>query len=660
MAYQINKQPFAEDKLPIPYESSFRVKFNFDTKIVETKQGKEYRYPGLSEPYISGELSDLLLTKPEADTLIGFFNLWRGSYVSFRLWLPWFGKTTSQIVKHRDDPNYYIGSVGKVYFDGSKGQLFKEYIVANDTTLFSTCYKTITKPNFADFKLFDGGTEVTSGWTLNTATGELDYTPSGTVTWQGSFDIPCIFERDEMPSVLEVGETIDNSHATSLQFNSTSYFRFDSLPIKEELQTPAVNPPEKYGEMPISLYFDYYPGETQELGYDNFKYETENQRTYREFRQLQKDKIQFTNDIILDQSTTQNGRNEADAFITLFFCSRGRLQIFYQFYNTDDERKVRFNEDSLEVEPVRKLISEQEGWFPYTLKFTNIGLEWLRTVFSYGTGLVDKEVNPVAKCVLISRTDGVKQGFTSHDRDLIIEGITYRAAEAVAPSAIEKKPDLSVNNMEIESVLAPSGIKPEDIVDGRFQDAEVTIFLVDITSLPTTPSNGLVLQKGIVGEVTSDQVSYSFELVSKTDSLLNKKASKKISPLCPYVFGDSNCGVDLANHTYASTIAGANGKIVIINDAFSVNFQYGQIKVTSGLNNGYSRYILKENSDTEFVLFQPFPYVFNGGETLEITAGCQKTPAACKNYNNFSRFGGFPTEGDFMPGNDRIYHNIGE
>ena len=653
--YNLNNRAFAEDKLPIPYQSSFRININYKTTITENLQGKEYRYPGLSEPYLSGELGDLVLTKEELDAIIAFFELWKGSYISFRVFLPWFGKCTASLVKSKETPEYYTASQGRVYFNGNKGQLFKEFVVANNSEIFSLSHKTVTKPIFADFKLFDNGTEVTN-YTLNTATGEVTYTPSGLVTWSGSFDVPFIFEKEELPRILLVGDITSQSYYATQFLDSSSYYRMDSLPIKEDLQTPLVTPSEKYNKMLISLNFDYYPGETTISQFESHKYETENKQVFREFRQLQKNRLEFSNDLILDQGKTPNSHSEADSFICLFFCARGKLQNLFQFRETPDERNLRFDTDSLEVEPVRKLEGSLTH-FPYTLKFSNVNFIWFKNIFTYGTGLIDKEINPIANCILIEKNNN-KIGFTSHDRNLLIDGTEYRAREAISPSAIEKKADLSVNNLEIESVISSSGISPEKIAEGFYNNAKVTIFVVDVTNLPATPEGGLVLQKGIVGEISTTQNSYNFEILSEPDSLLDKKASKKISPLCPYEFGDANCGVDLANHTYNSSIVSFSGKNIEIADSFSASFQYGKIEVTSGLNAGLTRYIIKVNSATNFQLLNPFPYIFNGGESVNIVAGCQKTPTACKNYNNYSRFGGFPADGNFMPGNDKIYNNL--
>jgi len=50
------------------------------------------------------------------------------------------------------------------------------------------------------------------------------------------------------------------------------------------------------------------------------------------------------------------------------------------------------------------------------------------------------------------------------------------------------------------------------------------------------------------------------------------------------------------------------------------------------------------------------PYQVQSGDELIITQGCAKNPESCKAYSNFTNFGGFPSTGNFMPGNDFIYN----
>jgi hypothetical protein len=49
---------------------------------------------------------------------------------------------------------------------------------------------------------------------------------------------------------------------------------------------------------------------------------------------------------------------------------------------------------------------------------------------------LDRDLTTVALCWRVERRDGVTIGLTAHDRDLAIDGLVYRAAPGMTPSAI--------------------------------------------------------------------------------------------------------------------------------------------------------------------------------------------------------------------------------
>jgi hypothetical protein len=71
------------------------------------------------------------------------------------------------------------------------------------------------------------------------------------------------------------------------------------------------------------------------------------------------------------------------------------------------------------------------------------------------------EVTTLATCWQITRRDGVVLGFTDHVRDLIVDGVTYRAASGYTRTAIRGTADLAVDNLDVESVFSEDGITEE-------------------------------------------------------------------------------------------------------------------------------------------------------------------------------------------------------
>jgi uncharacterized phage protein (TIGR02218 family) len=71
-------------------------------------------------------------------------------------------------------------------------------------------------------------------------------------------------------------------------------------------------------------------------------------------------------------------------------------------------------------------------------------------------------------------------------------------------------------------------------------------------------------------------------------------------------------------------------------------FAYGNLTMTSGDNDGISREV-RSFSTGEFILFQPFPYDVEVGETYSVYAGCNKQLATCRDkFSNVINFQGFP------------------
>ena len=78
------------------------------------------------------------------------------------------------------------------------------------------------------------------------------------------------------------------------------------------------------------------------------------------------------------------------------------------------------------------------------------------------------EVTTLATCWRLDRIDGWVRGFTDHDRNLVIDGVTYVAATGFLPSAIKSGSDLSVDNLDVDGFLDDDALKAEDLTAGLF------------------------------------------------------------------------------------------------------------------------------------------------------------------------------------------------
>ncbi len=258
-------------------------------------------------------------------------------------------------------------------------------------------------------------------------------------------------------------------------------------------------------------------------------------------------------------------------------------------------------------------------------------------------------------------------GFTDHDCDLTIDSLVYKAKGTFEPTSAELSSNLTVDSSQLRAVFTDDSIDADLIARGFYDGATITISLVDWHDPPTDIEgvDAIVITKGDLGNVSVTNMGYELEARS-IETKLNKSTSKLVQPFCPYALGDSDCTVDLAGGgfegiTATVTAVTARNEFTITAIATTRPYNYGIIEFTSGANNGVQREILNLDTGTFVVkMFESFPDTITIGDTVTITAGCDKTTngtTGCGFYSNIVNFGGFPQGGNWMPGKDYLYSN---
>ncbi len=64
------------------------------------------------------------------------------------------------------------------------------------------------------------------------------------------------------------------------------------------------------------------------------------------------------------------------------------------------------------------------------------------------------ELTTIALCWRIERRDGVTIGLTGHDRDLEVDGLVYRAAPGMTPSAVRRRASFGARSSNERRSLA--------------------------------------------------------------------------------------------------------------------------------------------------------------------------------------------------------------
>ncbi|MDT0635105.1 DUF2163 domain-containing protein [Spectribacter hydrogenoxidans] len=94
-----------------------------------------------------------------------------------------------------------------------------------------------------------------------------------------------------------------------------------------------------------------------------------------------------------------------------------------------------------------------------------------------------QRVTTLADCWKVTRQDGTVLAFTSHERDLTVDGVTYQASTSFTPSEANSSAELAVDTMELKSWLEGAGITAPDIEAGLYDGAMVENFEVDYTAV---------------------------------------------------------------------------------------------------------------------------------------------------------------------------------
>ncbi len=280
----------------------------------------------------------------------------------------------------------------------------------------------------------------------------------------------------------------------------------------------------------------------------------------------------------------------------------------------------------------------------------------MKSISTELAGHIAGEVMSLAICWRIARRDGVVLGFTTHDRPLVFDGVTYRPASGFMPSAIAASNAFSVDNLDVAGGLSSSAISEGDLRDGWFDFAGVEIFQVNWMDL----SQGkLRLASGRLGEVDMTDHGFTAEIRGLTQ-FLQQPVGEVYSPECRTDLGDKRCKVNLAGITVTGAATAASGNRVFTDASRSEAdgwFDYGLLTWISGVNAGMSVEV-KSFTAGVFALFDAMPFPIAIGDAYSAHAGCDKRLATCKaKFANVLNFRGEP----FVPGPDAMldYPGIG-
>ncbi len=257
-----------------------------------------------------------------------------------------------------------------------------------------------------------------------------------------------------------------------------------------------------------------------------------------------------------------------------------------------------------------------------------------------------KESTHLCRCLTLHPENAAPLGLTDHDEDILFQDCLHHAEGGMLSSAVDQSADLARDGLEIQAILSSSRLTETDLIKGTYDGAVFYLWLVDWQN----PSNATLLSRGYFGAVQRHGKKFSVNLEGPV-AALQQKTGKVFQNDCDAILGDSRCRVFLDAAKWNATgsiIKAEQRKITLPNlPAFeNAMFTHGQLKFTSGALADTQATIREDaiqGGERMLVLWEGLPLVPAIGDTVELTAGCDKQFSTCRQkFSNVINFQGMP------------------
>ncbi|MCW1920813.1 DUF2163 domain-containing protein [Rhodobacter sp. KR11] len=271
---------------------------------------------------------------------------------------------------------------------------------------------------------------------------------------------------------------------------------------------------------------------------------------------------------------------------------------------------------------------------------------------------LDSGTSTLAWCWKVARQDGAVFGFTDHDVALSFAGTTFEPESGFVPSEIRSGQDFGVDAQDVQGAISSDAITETDILDGRWDNAEVEVWRVNWAST----DQRVLLRRGNIGDIRRGRTSFVAEVRSLAH-WLNQTVGRTFQFYCDADLGDARCGVNLSLPTRSAAgsvgaAIGDRGFSAALSGYADDLFALGVVSWTTGANAGRKTEVAAFASGT-VTLFEAPVRPISVGDGFLITAGCDKQFETCRTkFANGVNFRGFP----HIPGDDAVmrYPNRGD
>jgi uncharacterized phage protein (TIGR02218 family) len=261
----------------------------------------------------------------------------------------------------------------------------------------------------------------------------------------------------------------------------------------------------------------------------------------------------------------------------------------------------------------------------------------------------------LAYCWTVTRKDGAVLGFTDHDRDLTLAGVTCAAASAFEAADLTSELGFATGGGDVAGALSAPGLTEADIAGGLYDGATVAVWLVDWSD----PNRRLLLDTGVIGEIRRGADAFVAEFRTLS-ARLDEERGRMFGPTCDADLGDARCKVDMSapGRTVTATVLALEGEGRLRVSGLEAYpdgwFDQGRLRVTSGQARGFESELREQRQASTGTTLEPWTAPLRAiavGDLLSVAAGCDKSFGLCRTkFANTMNFRGFP----HMPGNNEL------
>lgn len=261
----------------------------------------------------------------------------------------------------------------------------------------------------------------------------------------------------------------------------------------------------------------------------------------------------------------------------------------------------------------------------------------------------------LCRCWSLTRRDGLVLGFTDHDGPLVFDGVTFAATTGLEAAETSAELGFAVGGGDVSGALAASGLNEADLARGLYDDARVTVWLVNWAD----PAQRLRLDTGFIGEVRRSDCAFTAE-VRGLAKAFDEEQGRLYLRSCSADLGDARCGVALVPaEAVVTTTDGRLSLTAAALAAFADGYLTGgRLVFTGGSAVGFATEVKRHaatGTDAALELWQAPPAAIRPGDPFAVSPGCDKSFATCRaKFGNGINFRGFP----HIPGNDFIIGGV--